>query len=130
MESQSSESPGEKKVFFRIIGLRGSKAIATLETIRGLVPNQSRNCSWDRTGRLLANFFPCPYQQSQKSLRKLTRPSSLLVLLGKGNNRFHYIQPFVCLFSTCYWEGKREVAKRLYLLKRDCKNSFLGPLFV
>ena len=35
--------------------------------------------TWGRAGQLLVNFFPCLNFQPQKSLRKLIRPSFLLV---------------------------------------------------
>ena len=55
---------------------RGLFARATLETRRyNWSRNTSRNCFWDRywksAGLLLTNIFPCLYQQSQKSLRRL-----------------------------------------------------------
>ena len=36
---------------------------------------------WGRDGQLLASFFPWPYWQYQKSLRKLIRPSFFFSLL-------------------------------------------------
>ena len=44
----------------------------------------SCNCFWDcywagRAGQLVAIFVPCPFKQPQKSLRNLTRPSSLVI---------------------------------------------------
>ena len=60
--------------------------------------NQSRNAScsyfrgryWACAGQLLANSFSCPYQQSQKSLQKLTRPSFLVY--SKVENRLERVQ--------------------------------------
>ena len=67
---------------------------ATLEKRRELEPKLNvkyRKCfrdrNWRRADQLLANFFPCPWQQSQKSLRKLTRPSSLYVLKWRMANK-------------------------------------------
>ena len=54
----------------------------TLEKRGKLVLKCARNCFWDcywgRAGQLLVNFFPCPWLQSHKSLRNLTRSSFFL----------------------------------------------------
>ena len=63
--------------------------------------NTSRNCFWDRhwkrAGQPLANIFPCLYQQSQKSLRRLTWliqylidcASIILGIIGHYEHNFH-----------------------------------------
>ena len=129
VESQSFEPPGQKKTFFSNNKYSWFKSNRHFRNDRGLVPNQSRNCSWDRTGRLLANFFPCPYQQSQKSLRKLTRPSSLLVLLGKGNNRSTtFSLLFVCFLLVIGKE--KEKLPNAFIFLSETEKIFLGSLFV
>ena len=58
-------------------------SFAPLETRRKLGRVSFRMDFWDRYwgrgGQLLANIFPCPHGQTEKSFQKLTRPSSLLV---------------------------------------------------
>ena len=44
----------------------------SIASVSGIVTGDVRSA--------IGQFFPCPWQQSQKSLRKLTRPSSLYVL--------------------------------------------------
>ena len=55
----------------------------TLQTRRKLGRVRFRNDFWDRywarASQLLANFFPCLHYRSQQSLRKLTRPSFLII---------------------------------------------------
>ena len=72
----------------------------------------------------IGQFFSLSLWTVPKVFAKVNSAQFPSSFTGEGKQSFPLHSAF-CLFvrliSTCYWEGKREVAKRLYLLKRNWK---------
>ena len=114
----------QKTIYNRNELLKHHVECATLEAITGLVP---KCVSQLFLGLLLLEnasvsywsiFFPCPHFQSQKSLRKLTRPSFLLVsycVLRRvtGPGRIQEPGPG-CIKPTCCMERTQHSRKLLF----------------
>ena len=68
----------------------------------------SRSCFWDsywgHVGQLLANFFAWPRRQSQNALRKITRPSVLvIVILSTTASTMSYLTDPVFVFNLQFY---------------------------
>ena len=75
-KSTNLSKSGSELCFFGWLLLVMGLKFATLETDGNWSRNAPRNCSWDCYWYVPVSywpFFPCPYGQPQKSLRKLIR---------------------------------------------------------